>query len=68
MPGYGEEAGAALAAHPGIDHLAFTGSRAVGQIVSKAAADNVIPVTLELGGRIRRTSSSPTPTLRAPRP
>jgi aldehyde dehydrogenase (NAD+) len=51
VPGYGEEAGAALAAHPGIDHLAFTGSREVGQIVSKAAADNVIPVTLELGGK-----------------
>lgn len=51
VPGYGEEAGAALAAHSGIDHLAFTGSREVGQIVSKAAADNVIPVTLELGGK-----------------
>src|SRR5215212_2972882 len=41
VPGYGEEAGAALAAHPSIDHLAFTGSLEVGQIVSKAAADNV---------------------------
>ncbi len=51
VPGYGEEAGAALAAHSGIDHLAFTGSVEVGQIVSKAAADNVIPVTLELGGK-----------------
>jgi aldehyde dehydrogenase (NAD+) len=46
VPGYGEEAGAALAAHPSIDHLAFTGSLEVGQIVSKAAADNVVPVTL----------------------
>ena len=51
VPGYGEEAGAALAAHPGIDHLAFTGSVEVGQLVSKAAADNVVPVTLELGGK-----------------
>lgn len=51
VPGYGEEAGAPLAAHPGINHLAFTGSLEVGQIVSKAAADNVIPVTLELGGK-----------------
>jgi aldehyde dehydrogenase (NAD+) len=51
VPGYGEEAGAALAAHPSIDHLAFTGSLEVGQIVSKAAADNVVPVTLELGGK-----------------
>jgi aldehyde dehydrogenase (NAD+) len=51
VPGYGEEAGAALAAHSGIDHLAFTGSVEVGQLVSKAAADNVVPVTLELGGK-----------------
>jgi aldehyde dehydrogenase (NAD+) len=51
VPGYGEEAGAALAAHPGIDHLSFTGSAEVGTLVSKAAADHVIPVTLELGGK-----------------
>ena len=51
VPGYGEEAGAALSAHPGIDHLAFTGSVEVGKLVSKAAAENVIPVTLELGGK-----------------
>jgi len=51
VPGIGEEAGAALAAHPGIDHLSFTGSVPVGSLVSKAAADNVIPVTLELGGK-----------------
>jgi aldehyde dehydrogenase (NAD+) len=51
VPGYGEEAGAPLAAHAGIDHIAFTGSREVGTLVSKAAADNVIPVTLELGGK-----------------
>jgi len=51
VPGYGEEAGAALAAHPGIDHLSFTGSVEVGTLVSKAAADHVIPVTLELGGK-----------------
>ena len=51
VPGFGEEAGAPLAAHTGIDHLAFTGSVEVGQLVSKAAADNVIPVTLELGGK-----------------
>lgn len=51
VPGYGEEAGAPLAAHTGIDHLAFTGSREVGTLVSKAAADNVIPVSLELGGK-----------------
>jgi aldehyde dehydrogenase (NAD+) len=51
VPGYGEEAGAALAAHPGIDHLAFTGSVAVGRSVAKAAAENTVPVTLELGGK-----------------
>ncbi len=51
VPGYGEEAGAPLAAHPGVDHVAFTGSLEVGRIVSKAAADNVVPVTMELGGK-----------------
>jgi aldehyde dehydrogenase (NAD+)/betaine-aldehyde dehydrogenase len=51
VPGYGEEAGAALAGHPAIDHLAFTGSVAVGRSVAKAAADNAVPVTLELGGK-----------------
>src|SRR5215469_14966724 len=51
VPGFGEEAGAALAAHPGIDHLSFTGSVEVGKLVSKAAADHVTPVTLELGGK-----------------
>jgi len=51
VPGLGEEAGAALSSHPGLDHLSFTGSVDVGKIVSKAAADNVVPVTLELGGK-----------------
>ena len=51
VPGLGEEAGAALAGHPGIDHLAFTGSMAVGVMVARAAADNVVPVSLELGGK-----------------
>lgn len=51
VPGLGEEAGAALAAHPGINHLSFTGSVYVGQLVQAAAAKNVIPVTLELGGK-----------------
>jgi aldehyde dehydrogenase (NAD+)/betaine-aldehyde dehydrogenase len=51
VPGLGEEAGAAVAAHPGIDHLAFTGSFEVGRVVAKAAADNAVPVTLELGGK-----------------
>ena len=51
VTGLGEEAGAALASHPGIDHLSFTGSVATGALVQAAAAKNVAPVTLELGGK-----------------
>ncbi|MFF3890467.1 aldehyde dehydrogenase family protein [Streptomyces sp. NPDC001914] len=51
VPGHGTEAGAALAAHPGLDRLAFTGSREVGEAVMTAAARTIVPVTLELGGK-----------------
>lgn len=51
VPGLGDEAGAALAAHPNIAHLAFTGSVEVGRIVGLASAQNCVPVTLELGGK-----------------
>lgn len=51
VPGLGEEAGAALTAHPGINHISFTGSVGVGRLVQRAAADNIVPVTLELGGK-----------------
>src|SRR5512138_2570721 len=51
VPGLGEEAGAALARHRGVQHLSFTGSVAVGQQVQAAAAKNTVPVTLELGGK-----------------
>ena len=51
VPGLGEEAGAALAAHPGVQHLSFTGSVAVGRLIQAAAARHTIPVTLELGGK-----------------
>ena len=51
VTGLGEEAGAALAAHPGVDHVSFTGSVATGALVQIAAAKNVVPVTLELGGK-----------------
>ena len=51
VPGLGEEAGAALAAHPGVRHISFTGSVAVGALVQAAAARHVAPVTLELGGK-----------------
>lgn len=50
VTGYGHEAGAALAAHPGIDHISFTGSPATGTLVAQAAAKHHCPVTLELGG------------------
>jgi aldehyde dehydrogenase (NAD+) len=51
VTGVGEEAGAALAAHPGVGHISFTGSPEVGTLVQQAAAVNRIPVTLELGGK-----------------
>jgi aldehyde dehydrogenase (NAD+) len=51
VPGLGEEAGAALAGHPGVRHLSFTGSVAVGALVQAAATRHVAPVTLELGGK-----------------
>ncbi len=51
VPGLGEEAGAALADHPGVRHLSFTGSVTVGALVQAAAARHVAPVTLELGGK-----------------
>ena len=51
VPGLGEEAGAALAAHGGVQHISFTGSVAVGTMIQAAAARHVVPVTLELGGK-----------------
>ena len=51
VPGLGEEAGAALSAHLGVQHLSFTGSVSVGRLIQTAAAKNTIPVTLELGGK-----------------
>src|SRR5262245_50814530 len=51
VPGTGSEAGVALASHPGINQLTFTGSVDVGIQVAKMAADNVVPVVMELGGK-----------------
>ncbi|MEM6304049.1 MAG: aldehyde dehydrogenase family protein [Pseudomonadota bacterium] len=51
VPGRGAEAGAALSAHAGVQHVSFTGSVATGRLVQAAAAQNVVPVTLELGGK-----------------
>ncbi|TDB05086.1 aldehyde dehydrogenase family protein [Halomonas marinisediminis] len=51
VPGLGGEAGAALAAHPDIDHLSFTGSPETGTRVAQAAAERHVPTTMELGGK-----------------
>ena len=51
VTGLGEEVGAALSAHPGIGHVSFTGSNEVGTLIQAAAAQNAVPVTLELGGK-----------------
>ena len=51
VTGLGAEVGAALAGHRGVQHLSFTGSVATGMRIQEAAARNVVPVTLELGGK-----------------
>ena len=51
VTGYGETAGAALAAHPDVDKVAFTGSTEVGKLIVHAAAGNLKKVSLELGGK-----------------
>lgn len=51
VTGYGHEAGDALARHPGIDHISFTGSPRIGALVTQTAAERHVPVTLELGGK-----------------
>jgi betaine-aldehyde dehydrogenase len=51
VTGYGEEAGAPLARHPLVRKLSFTGSTEVGKLIMHAAADRIVPVSLELGGK-----------------
>lgn len=51
VTGYGDTAGAALAAHPSVDKIAFTGSTEVGRKIVRAAAGNLKKVSLELGGK-----------------
>ncbi|GAA3838800.1 aldehyde dehydrogenase family protein [Brevibacterium ammoniilyticum] len=51
VTGLGAEAGAALAAHPGVSHLGFVGSTEVGSRIAHAAAERVVPTILELGGK-----------------
>jgi phenylacetaldehyde dehydrogenase len=51
LTGFGEGAGAPLAAHPDVDKIAFTGSTEVGKLIVKASAGNLKKVSLELGGK-----------------
>ena len=51
VPGRGADAGAALSAHAGVQHLSFTGSVGVGKLIQASAAEHIVPVTLELGGK-----------------
>ncbi|MCE7027161.1 aldehyde dehydrogenase family protein [Jiella avicenniae] len=51
VTGWGHEVGAALSAHPRVHHVSFTGSVGTGRRIQSAAAENVVPVTLELGGK-----------------
>jgi phenylacetaldehyde dehydrogenase len=51
LTGFGETAGAAIAAHPDVDKVAFTGSTEVGKLIVQAAAGNLKKVSLELGGK-----------------
>jgi aldehyde dehydrogenase (NAD+) len=51
VTGYGETAGAALAKHPGIKRMSFTGSPEVGRLIAESCGRNLVPVKLELGGK-----------------
>ena len=51
VTGYGHEVGDALARHPGIGHISFTGSPKIGTLIQQVAAERHCPVTLELGGK-----------------
>jgi aldehyde dehydrogenase (NAD+) len=51
IPGFGEDAGAALVRHPLVDRVAFTGSVETGRIIAKMAAERLAPVSVELGGK-----------------
>src|ERR1700724_1166840 len=51
LTGLGEECGAALAEHPSVRTLSFTGSTEVGKLIMRAAAERIVPISLELGGK-----------------
>ena len=65
VTGYGETAGAALAAHPDVDKVAFTGSTEVGKLILKAAAGNLKKVSLELGGKSPHVIFKDAPSIQA---
>ncbi|WBU56648.1 aldehyde dehydrogenase family protein [Paracoccus sediminicola] len=51
VTGLGSDVGAALSSHRGVHHVSFTGSVTTGRLIQEAAAQSVVPVTLELGGK-----------------
>jgi acyl-CoA reductase-like NAD-dependent aldehyde dehydrogenase len=51
LPGFGDEVGAPLTSHPGIKHISFVGSTGTGRAIMRSAAQNLVPVKLELGGK-----------------
>ena len=68
VPGYGRTAGAALAEHPDVDKVTFTGSPAVGRQILRSAAGNLKRVTLELGGKSANIVFPDADLARPPRP
>src|ERR1700687_151079 len=66
VSGYGETAGAALAAHPDVDKVAFTGSTEVGKLIVHAATGNLKKVSLELGGKSPNIVLADAPTWKLP--
>ena len=51
LPGFGNEAGAALVSHPDVDKIAFTGSTEVGKIIQRESSFTLKRLGLELGGK-----------------
>jgi acyl-CoA reductase-like NAD-dependent aldehyde dehydrogenase len=51
VTGYGPDAGAPLASHPGVRKLSFTGETTTGRLILQYASENIVPATMELGGK-----------------
>ena len=51
LTGYGPDVGAPLASHPGVRKLAFTGETTTGRLILQYASENIVPATMELGGK-----------------